>query len=806
MNGVAIIIPCFNLGRTVEEAVDSALQQTRPADEIIVVDDGSTDLCTRQVLSQLRRPNTRIVRTPNRGLSRTRNHGIELSSAPYIVLLDADDVLEPEYVEKTAGCLDDNPDVDIVSCALKAFEGASYVWTPNADVVGGIVKGSLHASTLFRRRVFETIGGFDPDMPAFEASEFWIRAMERGFTVRILGEPLLRYRVRAESKYHKAITGGRFVIAREALLRKHAATVEHYLGNVMAETDSFLVDVERHRTWMMSRRDALELELGALKQQREMLLGELARQHLTPVDWGHLRTLTPLGDPTSTALRGYFVSRFVTAHRADIAGRVLTDDPDLARWLGETIVEVVPLARVTPDGRTWTGAANSYDCVLLTRIAGGPDQARAFLTHVEHVLKPAGVMLCVFSCFEPFVTGADSAREWRFTQAAVRVLLSEVFALDAFETESVGNVKLCTAALHGLRPDEIDAPALNACDPWFPLLTCARAIKRAPDRDSPVIRTGHRRGATPAPRGAVLMYHRIATLPTDERRLSLAPPHFRRHMAHLRRHYRPMSLEEMARVARDGTLPDKAVAVTLDDGYLDALTTASPILAEFDMPATFFLNTLDLDEENEFWGDTLERIFFEEPALPAEIDLELAGLSVRMPTRTAEERRLAWQAVSARFYPLPADQRVTLLKRIVEWTRLALRPRASHRRMVTSEIASLAARARHTIGAHTTHHLELPVHSPEIQRWEMANNKQHLEQLLGRPVVTFSYPYGIHDAASVEAARAVPFVCAVTTTPGLVRPGADLLTLPRLEVPLGDVDELAAFLDTHLGDADAATR
>jgi glycosyltransferase involved in cell wall biosynthesis/peptidoglycan/xylan/chitin deacetylase (PgdA/CDA1 family) len=794
MSGVAVVIPCFNLGRTLADAVDSVLRQTRPADEIIVVDDGSTDLFTRQALARLPQPEVRVIRTENRGLSRTRNHGIELSQAPYVVLLDADDMLDSTYIEKTAGCLDANADVDIVSCALQAFEGADYLWTPNAELVTGIVKGSLHASSLFRRCVYDRIGGFDPALPAFEASEFWVRAMAHGFTVRILDEPLLKYRIRSDSKYHLAITGERFVTAREALLRKHQTSVEDHLEDILAETDAFLVDLEAHRRSMFSRRTALTAELDDVKAQHEHLGNELAKKALASLDWADLRTLTPLGNPASAALRKYYTSRFVAPRRKDITGQVLSDDPGLVRWLGVNVTGVSSLAAAA------AAAPHSFDCVLLTRIEDCPDDIRTLLAAVDRVLRPGGVLMTVFPCVEPFATAGDGRDQWRFTESAVRRLLAERFPLDRFETESPGNVKTCVAALHGLDADQIDASSLNRRDPWFPLVICARAVKPA-EADASAIAV--RRGRSGA--GVVLMYHRIATLPTDERHLCLDPAHFRRHTAHLRQHFHPMSLEDMARAARERTLPDRAVAVTIDDGYLDALTTAAPILAEWDIPATFFVNTLDLDAENEFWGDTLERIFFEEPVLPSTIELQLPNGSLKLPTGAPEERRLAWQAVSSQFYPLTASRRSALLRQVIDWTGLELPPRPSHRRMIGSEVIALASRPGHSIGSHTTHHLELTAHAADVQRWEMTDNKTRLEALLGRPVLTFAYPYGIHGEATIDAARAVPFVCAVTVKPGLVRAGADLLTLPRLEVPLADVDVFRDFLDRWFGDG-ATTR
>ena len=90
---VAVVVPCHNLGRTVEETVDSVLAQTRLAAEIVVVDDGSEDVATRQALARLRRSRCRVLPIEHAGVAVARNRGAEATRAPYIVFLDADDVL-----------------------------------------------------------------------------------------------------------------------------------------------------------------------------------------------------------------------------------------------------------------------------------------------------------------------------------------------------------------------------------------------------------------------------------------------------------------------------------------------------------------------------------------------------------------------------------------------------------------------------------------------------------------------------------------------------------------------------------------
>jgi peptidoglycan/xylan/chitin deacetylase (PgdA/CDA1 family) len=349
--------------------------------------------------------------------------------------------------------------------------------------------------------------------------------------------------------------------------------------------------------------------------------------------------------------------------------------------------------------------------------------------------------------------------------------------------------------LHGLGNEQLDSATLNTIDPSFPFMICARAIKRQARGDAPIINIGRGVGTHLETRGAVLMYHRIANLPSDERHLTVDPAHFRAQMAHLRRHYNPLPLEDMARATQAGMIPERAVAITFDDGYLDALTTASPILREFDIPATFFLNTMDLERENEFWGDTLERIFLEAPAVPKVLELELPGKRLTIPSGTRAERYAAWRTVNQAFYPLPAESRVGLLQLVIEWSGLDVRPRETHRRMVRDEVLALAARPGHDIGAHTTRHLWLTEHSAKIQRHEMAQNKIDLEWLLRRPVLTFAYPYGAHDVSTVETARAIPFRCAVTVEPGLIHSRVDLLKMPRLEAPSDDVAPFSAWLE-----------
>jgi glycosyltransferase involved in cell wall biosynthesis len=169
--------------------------------EIVVVDDGSSDIYTRQVLARLQRNGTRIAQAGGGGASGARNLGAQLTSSEYLVWLDGDDILEGEYFEMAGARLDGDADLDFVSCAMRAFEGASYVWKPAPPTfVDAISTGGVpHASTMLRRHVWKAIGGFDESLRSFELLDFWASIIEAGYRGVIIDEPLLNYRVRPGS-------------------------------------------------------------------------------------------------------------------------------------------------------------------------------------------------------------------------------------------------------------------------------------------------------------------------------------------------------------------------------------------------------------------------------------------------------------------------------------------------------------------------------------------------------------------------------------------------------------------------------
>lgn len=160
---VSIVVPCYNSGSVVAEAVASALAQTYAHLDVVIVDDGSTDAETLRTLDTLaENDRTTVVRQENQGLSAARNAGIRASSADLILPLDADDLIEPVYVEEAVAILAKSPEVRLVYCRADLFGSETGPWPlPDFSWSVILVHNLIFASCVYRREDWETVGGYD---------------------------------------------------------------------------------------------------------------------------------------------------------------------------------------------------------------------------------------------------------------------------------------------------------------------------------------------------------------------------------------------------------------------------------------------------------------------------------------------------------------------------------------------------------------------------------------------------------------------------------------------------------------------
>lgn len=203
---VSIIIPCYNQGRFLKDAIDSALAQTHKNIEVVVVNDGSTD-STREIAKQYGKL-IKYVEQTNKGLSAARNAGIKASAGGWILPLDADDKIHPEFITKTIG------KADIVCPHLQCFGKSKDIWKPGKHLsYKDFLKGNqIFCCSLFSKHVWNTAGGYDEEQftkgkqgcNGYEDWMFWLNATEKDFNVAIVPEVLFYYRKHEASMYTEA--------------------------------------------------------------------------------------------------------------------------------------------------------------------------------------------------------------------------------------------------------------------------------------------------------------------------------------------------------------------------------------------------------------------------------------------------------------------------------------------------------------------------------------------------------------------------------------------------------------------------
>lgn len=191
---VSIIIPCYKQAQYLSDAITSALNQTYKDIEVIVVNDGSPDNTTEIAK---RFPKVKVIEKENGGLSSARNAGIKASKGGWILTLDADDKLDEKFIERTIN------KADIVSTTQKEFGLSERTWKPYKDnpvYEDFIVRNQINCCSLFRKEIWEMVGGYDEQMrEGYEDWEFWIRATRAGYKVKVVWEELFFYRKHGDS-------------------------------------------------------------------------------------------------------------------------------------------------------------------------------------------------------------------------------------------------------------------------------------------------------------------------------------------------------------------------------------------------------------------------------------------------------------------------------------------------------------------------------------------------------------------------------------------------------------------------------
>lgn len=290
--------------------------------------------------------------------------------------------------------------------------------------------------------------------------------------------------------------------------------------------------------------------------------------------------------------------------------------------------------------------------------------------------------------------------------------------------------------------------------------------------------------------GLVLMYHRVADVEFDPWENCIRPGHFESQIRLLREYADLVPLPQLRERLRRGRRSRPAIAITFDDGYVDNLTVAKPVLDRFEAPATVFIATGQVGRGADFWWDRLTRLILPERDLPPALELthgahrflhhdpELAagGDAARRARRALHDRLWAWCS------DLSEAERDAALAALERRIGEGPAPEPDAGPMSAEQLRALTADGLVEIGAHSVSHPMLERLSSAGKALEIRQSRADCERLTGRAPAAFAFPHGIADAESTALVREAGFALACTSQPDLVWAAGDAYATPRIHV------------------------
>lgn len=514
---VAVVIPACNHARFLGAAIQSVCAQSRPADEILVVDDGSRD-DPAAVVRQF--AGVRLLRRENGGLAAARNTGLAAITSDRVVFLDADDVLHPAAVAAGIDAFGRTPDAAFVYGAHRRVDEHGNVVVPYrysaigpdpyVDFLGCNMIG-MHAAVMYDRRCLSESGGFDPGLKRCEDYDVYLRLSRTG-TVASHPAVVADYRWHGGNMSSDSIDMLDWVLKvhgrHEQFARERPETLaawksgrqiwrSYYIDSALSslagkrppEMLSGLVCAAKASPAVTLRRCA-----SGLKRRLVSRLQKVATRwppRVGAVDFGDLGSTRPVsldfGFDRGTPLDRYYIEGFLARHAGDIRGRVLeVGDASYCRRFGGGAITHQDVLHVSSDAPEATLIGDlaqpgvlpeqAFDCMVLTQTLHLIYDMRAALRQTWRALKPGGVVLLTV----PGITQMDrgewnSTWSWSLTPYSARRLAEEFFGEHDVEVASCGNVFAATAFLQGIALEEVDRRKLDEQDAAYPVIVSVRA-------------------------------------------------------------------------------------------------------------------------------------------------------------------------------------------------------------------------------------------------------------------------------------------------------------------------------------------
>ena len=597
----SVIIAVGAGGRAMLRTADSICRQQRAAADVLLVEE-SQHPAPALVESLVSRMRAAVV-PPGARPGVAFNEAARRATGEYLVVLPAGLMLHESFIQRCESTFHADPSIAAIASAvaLRTADGSGELrWMPDRQTVAAVLSDtrSIPPGFAIRRRVWESVGGFDERLEGLVDYEFWLRFASERHTVATLPEPLM-IREMAKRSLEDAADDGRHLELFRVVLERHANAIEKDMAAVLVSREIRFGQLREAHRELLARRDADLGELDRLRAQAAHHRAYLSHHGHAGVDWGDLRRAHPVsrdwGYDRGQPVDRRYIDEFMAVHSSDVKGAVLeVQEDDFTRAFGGPRVDESSVLDIDSANTRATVLAdlraapeipsNRFDCIILTQTLHVIEDMAAALSECHRILKPGGVLLAtVPAASRVCLEYGEDGDFWRATPAGARALFRFAFTPSHTSATAFGNVLTNTAFLQGFATSELTEEEFAAPDPYFPALTGIRARKTdAPSRATP--------------RGVVLLYHRIDEQP-DVHELGIPPALFAQHLQWFRAECTLLPLDELLTTPPEG-LPPRPVALTFDDGYLDNLEVAAPLLQG--TPAAFLLTTRWLNEPGEY--------------------------------------------------------------------------------------------------------------------------------------------------------------------------------------------------------------
>jgi peptidoglycan/xylan/chitin deacetylase (PgdA/CDA1 family) len=281
---------------------------------------------------------------------------------------------------------------------------------------------------------------------------------------------------------------------------------------------------------------------------------------------------------------------------------------------------------------------------------------------------------------------------------------------------------------------------------------------------------------------AIIIYHRVYPKRDSWSLESLSPESFQKQIEYFCRGYEVLSLERLAQGLKQGSgLPAKGVVITFDDGYRDNYVYAYPVIKKFHVPVTIFLTTGHIGSGDLFWWDKVTYAIHHTGA--TNLHLDKLG---NYPTRNGFDKAQSSFLIVERLKHLPEETKQIWIEKLLKICGATIPGNLGKELILSWEQIKEMSSDAVSFGAHSVSHPILTNISIEQAKWEIRQSKKDVEEKLGKPVMSFSYPNGNFNSGISQFVRGSGFTSAVSVLPNdLINRRDDPYELSRIS---GDED------------------